>query len=95
MAEIMAKFSYIHDLYPSLKILPHRHLVFKGFVSCWEYRVSASAATEKKNMYSKQKYFSKKATSAETLAQWRQCMDAHLEIKDNSSGPLTSTQLTF
>jgi hypothetical protein len=65
------------------------------FVSCWEYRVSASAVTERKNIYSKQKYFSKEATSAETLAQSRQCMDAHQEIKDNSAGLLTSPQLTF
>jgi hypothetical protein len=39
------------------------------FVSCWEYRVSASAVTERQNMYSKQKYFIKEATSTETLAQ--------------------------
>jgi hypothetical protein len=45
-------------------------------------------------MYSKQKYFSE-ATSAETLAQSRQCMNAHQEIKDNSAGLLTSPQLTF
>jgi hypothetical protein len=45
-------------------------------------------------MYSKQKYFSE-ATSAETLAQSRQCMGAHQEIKYNNAGLLTSPQLTF
>jgi hypothetical protein len=48
----------------------HRlHHVFKGRVSCWEYRVSVSTATERKNMYSKQKYFSTVSTSAKTLVQ--------------------------
>jgi hypothetical protein len=48
----------------------HRmHQVFKGRVSCWESRVSASTATEIKYMYSKQKYFSNVSTSANTSVQ--------------------------
>jgi hypothetical protein len=48
----------------------HRlHQVFQGRVSCLEYRVSASTATERKNMYSKQKYFSNVSTSAKTFVQ--------------------------
>jgi hypothetical protein len=82
--------TYIHR---SKSYQPHRCL--RVFVNCWEYRVSASAATERKNMYRKQKYFSKEVTSAKTLAQSRQCMGAHQEIKYNNAGLLTSPQLTF
>jgi hypothetical protein len=59
--------TYIHHS----KSYPIATKCLRVFLSCWEYRVSASSATERKNMYSKQKYFSKEAMSAETLAQSR------------------------